>query len=315
MMKTPTIGVVIPTYNAKRHLPFCLPPLLQSPLKPRVLVIDSSSHDGTVDLAKEMGVETLVIHQTEFNHGTTREKARQYLNTDIIVMVTQDAYAVDKHVLGKLIEPLISKQASAAYARQLPHDGADIFESFARDFNYPSTSHLRTINDVNTYGVYTYFCSDSCAAYSNQALNEVGGFPAVLTGEDTVVVAKMLQKGHTIAYVAEACVKHSHGYTLWQEFQRHFDTGLARKTYGHLLQAGGGDEKRGKEYVICLMNHLKQEKPTLLPYACLHVLAKWLGYRIGRSLENAPPWLKKALSSQKFYWKSEDRRRETGDRS
>lgn len=303
-MKKPTIGVAFITYRAKTHLPFCLPPFLESPLKPRVVVVNSSSNDGTVELAKELGAETLIVPRDEFNHGTTREKARQFLNTDIVVMITPDAYAIDKHVLERLVEPIVSKKSTASYARQLPHDGADIFESFARDFNYPATSHLRSIKDINTYGVYTFFCSDSCAAYSNHALEEVGGFPSVLTGEDTVVVAKMLQKGYSVAYVAEACVKHSHRYTLWQEFQRHFDTGLARKDYDHLLQSGGRDEKRGKDYMVSLMRHLMKEKPLLLPYAVLQCIVKWMGYRIGRSSGKAPLWFKKALSSQDFYWNS-----------
>jgi rhamnosyltransferase len=303
-MKNPTIGVAVITYRAKHHLPFCLPPFLTSPLKPRVVVVNSSSYDGTVELAEEMGVETLIIPRAEFNHGTTREKARQYLNTDIVVMVTPDAYATDKHVLERLVEPILLKKSSASYARQIPHAAADIFEAFAREFNYPSTSHVRSLNDINTYGVYTYFCSDSCAAYSNEALDEVGGFPDVLTGEDTVVVAKMLQKGRAIAYVAEACVNHSHRYTLWQEFQRHFDTGLARKEYSHLLQLGGCDEKRGKDYVISLMRRLMREQPLLLPYAALQSIIKWIGYRLGRSSGKAPLWFKKALSGQDFYWKS-----------
>lgn len=301
-MNNPTIGIAVITYKAKHHLPHCLPPLLNSPLKPRVVVVNSSSNDGTVELAKQMGAETLVLPRAEFNHGTTREQARHYLNTDIVVMITPDAYAVDNGVIKKLVDPIVKGLTSIAYARQLPHNGADIFESFPRDFNYPSAGHIRSIHDLHTYGVYTYFCSDSCAAYLNKALDEVGGFPPVLTGEDTVVTSKLLHKGHSIAYVAEARVKHSHRYTLWQEFQRHFDTGLARKEYGHLLQGAGKDEKRGKEYVRSLFKRLAKENPLLLPYAFIQTLAKWLGYRIGRASGNAPLWFKKALSSQDFYW-------------
>lgn len=303
-MKSHTIGIAVITHCAKNHLRFCLPPLLSSPLKPRVVVVNSSSNDGTVELAQSMGAETLIIPRSEFNHGTTREKARHYLNTDIIIMVTPDAYAVDEHVIEKLIEPLIKGQASLSYARQLPHYGADIFESFPREFNYPVKSHIRTIASLSMYGIYTFFCSDSFAAYLNTALDEAGGFPEVLTGEDTVVTAKLLAKDHAIAYVAEACVRHSHRYTLWQEFQRHFDTGLARRGYWELLKFAGNDEKRGKEYTVSLMKRLSKEKPLLLPYAFLQTLIKWLGYRIGRISERAPLWLKKALSSQDFYWKN-----------
>ena len=75
----PTVGVAVITYKAVALLPECLPALLESPLKPRVLVVNSSSGDGTVELARKMGAETLVIPRYEFNHGTTRELARDQL--------------------------------------------------------------------------------------------------------------------------------------------------------------------------------------------------------------------------------------------
>ncbi len=300
---TPSIGVVFITHNAVHHLRRSLPPFLNSPLKPRVLVVNSTSNDGTVELAQELGAEVLVVPRRTFNHGSTREKARKYLNTDIVVMVTPDAYADDPLLLEKLVAPLIKKEASITYARQLPHDGAGIFEAFPRSYNYPDKSHHRTIDSINTYGAYTFFCSDSCAAYLNSALDEVEGFPTVLLGEDTVVVAKLLRKGHTIAYVADATIKHSHGYSLKQEFQRHFDTGLARKGYQELLACS--DTKRGMGYVKALMTHLVKEKPALVPYALLQTTVKFIGYHTGRLCTNAPLAIKKIFTSQDFYWESD----------
>jgi rhamnosyltransferase len=298
-----SIGIVIPTFQAAQHLPCCLSPLLQSSLKPRILVIDSSSTDETVPIAQDMGVETLVIPQNEFNHGTTREKGRRHLMTPIVMMITQDAYLTSPHMVEELVKPILEKKASVAYARQLPHKNAGVFGTFARSFNYPPNSHIRSLQDVETYGVYTFFCSNSCAAYSNTALEEIGGFPHVLFGEDTIVVAKLLQRQHRIAYVAEAQVHHSHDYTLKQEFCRHFDIGLARKAYQELIAIGGSDSQRGKVYVQALIKELWETSPSLIPYAFLQTLVKFCGYRLGRISEGAPLWWKKSLSSQKFYWK------------
>lgn len=300
------VGVAIITHNAKKHLKYCLPPLIQSPLKPRVLVVNSSSNDGTVELAREMGAETLIIPRADFNHGSTREKARHHLKTEIVAMITPDAYLCDLNALGKLVAPLTEKKASIAYARQIPHDNADFFESFPRSYNYPNESHIRGIEDTPIYGVYTFFCSNSCAAYLNAALDEAGGFASVLLGEDTTAVAKLLRKGHKIAYVAEAIAKHSHRYSLVEEFRRSFDTGLARKEYGDLLKCESGDGKRGLGYVKEMCRQLAVKKPYLLPYAFSHVFAKWLGYQVGKYSVNAPLWWKKQLSSQDFYWQSND---------
>lgn len=301
-----TVGVAIITHNARHHLPRCLPPFLNSPLKPRVLVVNSSSTDGTVELAQQLGAETLVIPRASFNHGATREQARLYLNTDIIIMATPDAYAIDEHALEKLIELILRGQAALAYGRQIAHDGADIFESFAREFNYPSQSHIRSLKDLNQHGSYTYFCSNSFAAYSNKALTEIGGFCPVLIGEDTVVAAKLLNAGYSIAYVAEAIVKHSHRYCLKDEFTRSFDTGLARKTYHQLISKGGKDTVRGKLYVQSLLKRLYKEKPYLIPYAIFQSCIKWLGYKLGQASLNAPHFWKKSLSAQDFYWASEE---------
>lgn len=302
MFQKSNIGVLIPTFQAAKHLSRCLAPLIASPLNPRILIVDSSSTDETVSIAQSMGVETLTIPQKEFNHGTTRERGRRHLNCSIVVMMTQDAYATSSGMLEALVHPLIEKKASIAYARQLPHDGASFFATFARTFNYPKTSHLRSLADYKTYGVYTFFCSNSCAAYLNDALDEINGFPPVLFGEDTIVTAKLLHRQHRIAYVAEAEVFHSHDYTLKQEFCRHFDIGFSRRLYQDLLTLVGTDSQRGKNYVIALMKELWQKQPHSLPYAFIQTMAKFFGYRLGKASLKAPLWFKKMMSSQKLYW-------------
>lgn len=278
------IGVVIPCYQASKHLPHLLPPLLQSTLKPRVLVIDSSSTDGTAEIAKQMGAETHLISKKEFNHGTTREMGRQILRTPIIVMMTQDAYPTSEAMLQLLVKPLINKQASVSYAKQIPHDNASLLAAFHRQFNYPNESHIRSLADVDRYGVYTLFCSNSCAAYLNSSLDEIGGFSPTLFGEDTLAVAKLLHRGQRIAYVAEAVVRHSHDYTLKQEFIRHLDMGKARKSFQELLAICGPDTNRGKAYVWALLKELCVKAPHKIPYAILQTAIKYAGYKTGRFL-------------------------------
>jgi len=294
-----SVGIALITHCAKKHLKHALPPLLQATVLPKILVVNSSSHDGTVELATEMGVDTLVIPRKAFNHGTTRECARRKLGTEIVVMMTPDAYAVSNETIERLIEPIVEKRASAAYARQLPHRGADFFEAFSRRFNYPDKSQIREYSDLSKYGAYTFFNSDSCAAYCNEALEEIGGFPRVLIGEDTVVAAKLIRKGKKVAYVAEAMVYHSHSYNLRQEFQRHFDTGLSRKMHAELMKSPGGDERRGFDYLRALFS----EAPAgHIPYAALHLLAKYSGYRLGKLGVYFPKRLNRFFSAQRYYW-------------
>ncbi len=297
-----SVGVAVITHAAEGHLEKCLPPLLNSSLKPTVLVMNSSSSDGTIALAERMGARTHVIPRHEFNHGRTRELARKLLNTDVVVFVTPDAYAEDQFTLEKLLDPLFKGQASVSYARQIPHKGADFFASFPRAFNYPQESHIRSLKDRDTYGIYTFFCSNSFAAWEKKALDGIGGFAPALIAEDAIALAKLLHQGHKVAFVAESVVHHSHSYTLWEEFKRHFDTGLYRKEYAALFQEKETDERRGKRFVREMLVALAKQNPWFLPYAFLHCFMKWAGYQAGRLSCKAPAWLKKRFSSQEYFW-------------
>jgi rhamnosyltransferase len=299
-----TVGIVIVTFNAANHLHRCVTPILESELAPKVLIIDSSSDDETSAIAKKMNLTVHTIERDEFNHGATREIGRKLLATDIVIMMTQDAYPTDKYVIQKLIEPITSGKATIAYARQIPRPGATFFESFPRQFNYPADSHIRSIQDIDHYGVYTFFCSNSCAAYLNSALDEIGGFKSVLISEDYLAIIELLQKGHRIAYVAEAMVEHSHRYSAWQEFTRYFDTGYARMQYKGMHPVIDQPEDRGMDYLQQMIKQLQQNNIFLIPYALYLTFLKWAGYKCGRAFYHLPYWINMHLSSQKQYWQS-----------
>jgi len=301
---SPSIGIIFITHNAKHHLPYCLPPIISSSLKPRVLVVNSSSNDGTVELAERMGAETLVIPRNEFNHGLTREKARKYLNTDIVVMMTPDAYATDSEMISMLVSPIIQGKASFSYARQIPHKGAGFFERFPREFNYPKLSvlQIRSIDDSHIYGAKLFFCSDSCAAYLNKALDDIGGFSETLIAEDYIAAIKLLSSGFKIAYVSDAVVMHSHRYSLKDEFKRLFDTGYIRGKDKDIEKLTGRTEKSGSKYFKSFIKESFQTNFFYVPYSILVCITKYLGFRVGYIAVNWPVFLKKALSSSDFYW-------------
>ncbi len=304
-MNNISVGLVILTKNAQKTLDSILCQLTKTSLEIQILIIDSSSSDSTVLIAKNHDIKVIVIHQADFNHGATREYARKQLNTDIVIFLTQDAIPVNSDLIANLVKPLIdSDKVVVSYGRQIAHNGADLFEAFPREYNYGNKSQIRGIDDLEEYGVYTFFCSNSCAAYKNTALDEIGGFNPVLTNEDYFAVAALLQKGYKIAYVAEAVVSHSHRYTLWQEFQRYFDTGYVRAENPIIQNLVGQAESRGIGFVSALLKQVWLTKPPLMPYVIIQSAMKWLGYRVGFYGLHLPLCLKKKLSQQAYYWSS-----------
>jgi len=272
--------------------------------KYNVLIVDSESDDDTVRICQNYNCKIEVIKRDDFNHGASREYARKLADSDVVVFMTHDAIPSNKEVIDILIEPIKDGKASVSYARQFPKTGSGIFESFPREYNYSAESQIRSINDTNHYGVYTFFCSNSCAAWSNSALDEIGGFKNTLTNEDYFACAELLINGYKVAYVSEAVVTHSHKYTLLQEFQRMFDTGYVRAEKPWIQDAVGHASKRGSEYFRALIKKLTIEKPYLIPYAFVHTAIKYLGYKAGYYSINFPSWFKKLCSEQKYYWNS-----------
>ena len=309
MATSTEIGVVVVTHNSRHHLQRCLPPFLQSPLRPKVLVVNSSSTDGTVECAQAMGADTWVLPRRRFNHGATREEARHRIGTPIVVMVTPDAYAPTPDELGRLVEPVRQGIAACAYGRQLPHDGADPVEAFGRAFGYGETSELRSVADRARLGSGVHFCSNAWAAWSNAALDRIGGFQPTLVSEETIAVAKLLRAGERIAYVADAVVHHSHRYGPLDEFTRHFDIGWTRARHADLLLADGGDGPRGRAFAGQLLSELLRKAPGRIPGTVLALAAKWAGYRAGMAGARLPARLLSPFSGQDFFWQSDFARR------
>jgi rhamnosyltransferase len=276
-------------------------PLIDSPVRPRVLVLDSSSSDGTIEQASALGAETIVIPLHEFDHGATRERARHELATEIVVMVSQDAYPRPE-ALERLIAPIVNGEAALAYGRQLPRLGAGPIESFTREFNYPEESHTRDLRDAPRFGNYLVFCSNAFAAYRNTALDEIGGFTPTLSHEDAIAAARLLCAGHRIAYAADALVEHSHRSTLASEFRRSFDAGYAREQHRATLAIAAAETERGRIYATKLLAALASRDPSLVPYGVAHLASKWLGYFLGTRSLNAPSGWNRALSGHASYW-------------
>jgi rhamnosyltransferase len=267
-------------------------------------VVDSSSDDGTAEEAERLGAETLVIPRREFNHGATRELARRSLGTDIVVMVSADAYARDVDALGKLVAPVASGEVAVSYGRQIARPGAGTFEVFLRTFNYPPESNVRRVEDAPKYGAALSFCSDVFAAWKQEDLDEIGGFRPTLFHEDAIAAALLLKAGHRIAYVADAVVEHSHSYNLAGDFRRYFDAGYARTKYAQELSFSGTHAALGARYARSLLAELARSRPWLIPYAVAHIGVKGAGYVAGAWAVGKSSRIASRLSGQEYFWSS-----------
>lgn len=300
-----SISIVVPTLNAAKEWARFASALLASVPADRILIVDSSSTDGTQELAQKDGFRVHTIAREDFNHGGTRRLATELLSdADVIVFLTQDAVLLAPDAIGKLIEPFTNADIAASFGRQLPRPGATPIEAHARIFNYPQQANVRSLQSREQLGFKAIFISNSFAAYRREALLAVGGFPRdVIFGEDTVTAAKLLMSGWKIAYVAEAQVYHSHAYTWSQDFKRYFDIGVLHAREHWLLREFGGTSGEGSRFVSSEVHYLWQNRARYLPSAAIRTLLKLIGYRLGRNEDKLGLWWKRRLSMHHGFWK------------
>jgi rhamnosyltransferase len=279
------VCICIPTLNAGNTWGEFVRVLKAQTLRPsEILVLDSSSTDGTADLAKQDGWRVVTISRSEFRHGGTRQHAAELATgADVLVYLTQDSILVDVNALARLTAAFEDPSIGAAYGRQLPRPGANPIEAHARLFNYPPVSAVRSLENTAIIGFKAIFFSNSFGAYRRIALEQAGGFPRESNfGEDTVVAARLLQGGWRIAYVAEAQAYHSHAHSFREEFQRYYRIGQLHRNESWLLRDFGKASGEGRRFAMSEMQYLSRHAPWLIPEAMLRTGLKYLGYKRGR---------------------------------
>lgn len=298
-------AVCVPTLNAGPQWQRWLEATLEG-LAPtmRLVVADSSSDDDTATLARHAGAEVISIDRQTFNHGGTRNTLLHKLdNFDVVIFMTQDAFISDPSALTTLSLSFKNPDVGAAFGRQLPHQDATPVAAHARLFNYPAESRVVSQADIPTLGIKTAFLSNSFAAYRRQALIDAGGFPPhVILSEDMMAGARLLKQGWKLAYNAEACVYHSHNYSIREEFKRYFDIGAFHSQEAWLIDWLGSAEGEGLRFIRSEVRYLLKHAPHTLPSALLRTFAKYLGYRLGRHEKKLPTQIKKKLSMHTQFW-------------
>ncbi|MFY9646916.1 MAG: glycosyltransferase family 2 protein [Terriglobales bacterium] len=276
--------VCIPTLNASAIWKEFWPALTAQTLQPsEVLVLDSSSTDNTVEQARRDGCRVVTIPAAEFRHGGTRQLAAGLArDADLLVYLTQDSILADANAMANLVAAFQDTSIAAAYGRQLPRPNANPIEAHARLFNYPPVSAVRSLESRDTLGFKAIFFSNSFGAYRRTALEQVGGFPLEANfGEDTVVVARLLERGWRVAYVAEAPTYHSHAYSFREEFRRYCLIGQLHGNEPWLLRDFGTASGEGGRFAISEIRYLFGHAPWLIPEAIVRTALKYLGYKRG----------------------------------
>ncbi len=303
--------IIIPVYKPDEKLVRLLEGLKGQTIRPDKIIImytrlSERDHISPHLIELAMDVCELKVYELavdEYDHGGTRAEAVRHSDADTFIMMTQDAIPADDKLIENLTRHLLNPEIGAAYARQKADADSSPGECFTRGFNYPDVTEIKGKEDIDRLGIKTFFCSNVCAAYRRDVYDKLGGFTRrTIFNEDMIYAHNLIMNGYRIAYMADACVIHTHEYKPMQQLHRNFDLAVSQAEHPEVFE-GISSESEGAKYIRSAFSYFKDiHKPYLIIPFVWGCCFKYLGYLLGKRYKKLPLWMVRALSMNKRYF-------------
>jgi rhamnosyltransferase len=234
----PLVSIVLLTWNGGRDLRELVGAIARQRVDFafEVVAVDSGSTDGTAEwLEQSAGVARVVrIAPDQFNHGTTRNLGIEQSRGALVVLIVQDAVPASDDWLARLVAPLRhDPRVAGTFCRQRPRpDARAITVSYLEGWAGASPAPRRVsfadagALDALDPGAQLQACTfDNVCSCLRRAVWQQIPFRATVIAEDLEWARRVLRAGHTLEYVADAAVVHSHdrsaGYELARTYLLH----------------------------------------------------------------------------------------------
>lgn len=271
-------SVVIRAYNEERHLGRLLDGIAQQTIPaPEVILVDSGSTDRTPAIAAAHQARVLHIRPQDFSFGRSLNLGIAAASHPHVVIASAHVYPVYPDWLERLLAPLADPGVALSYGKQ--RGGPDtrfseqqVFQSWFPDASNPRQPHP--------------FCNNANAALRRD-LWQAHPYDETLTGlEDLAWARQAMDRGLSIAYVAEAEVIHVHHETPQGVYNRYRREAMAYKqifpterfSFGDFLRLTGSNilsDLRQARRQACLPRHLK----SILWFRSMQFWGTYQGYR------------------------------------
>jgi glycosyltransferase involved in cell wall biosynthesis len=191
---------VLPAYNAEKTLKATLDDIPQDWVD-EILLVDDCSKDRTVELARKLGLRT-VVHEKNRGYGgnqkTCYRTAMDEMGGEIMVMVHPD-HQYDPTIIPHLVAPLLRDECDAVFGSRML--GGRPIEGGMPKWKYFSNLFLTMIENATFYVFLSEYHS-GFRAYSKRYLDKVN-FEANSDDFvfDTEIIAQGVAKGMVVREV------------------------------------------------------------------------------------------------------------------
>ena len=216
-----SISIVIRAYNEAENIGRLLFGITEQTRKDvEIILVDSGSTDGTVEIASQYPVKIEHITPEEFTFGRSLNRGIAASTGDIIVITSAHCFPVYPDWLEQLTKPLVDESVALSYGKQ--RSGSTNHYSEGQFFKKYFPEHS-VLQQAQPY-------SHNANAAIRRELWSQHPYSEKLTGlEDLAWSSWAMDTGYTIAYVAEAEVIHKHDETFPQVYKRYKREAIALK--------------------------------------------------------------------------------------
>ena len=171
-----------------------------------VVVIDSSSTDNTLNIAKKYGCRIININPKDFTHAYTYNLGAKESKGEIVIFSSVDIIPKDEFCMYHLVKHFKDEKVVGVFGKQEPIKNFNTIEEFKTPKMFPEDPKKIVAFFSASHGAIRKETWEKFKFPENIPYQYIGG-------EDQIWAKDLLEKGYTIIYEPKSVVKHSHKYS------------------------------------------------------------------------------------------------------
>lgn len=196
-------SIIIRTKNEGKHIGRCLQQVYRQEYKDfDVILVDSGSTDGTLEIAERFPIRLRTIRPESFTYGYGLNVGIEATQSPIIVSLSGHSIPYDNRWLGNLVRRFDDPQLAGAYSRQVCYPTSPIYEKI---FVYSMFGH-----PVRIPWLSDLFFNNAAAAIRRDLWEQFPFDETVPGSEDHAWTLEARARGYKAIYAPDSIVIHSH---------------------------------------------------------------------------------------------------------